>query len=110
NSSVLIKEVNLPRIILDFINLNNEVMQVVVRIIVALIIWQFTRYFALFFENLYKGKLSENVARKLRIESYDHIQNLTYEYHNNVDSGDLIQRVTSDIEITKDFVTHRLMD
>lgn len=110
NSSVLIKEVNLPRIILDFINQNNEIMQVVVRIIAALIIWQFTRYFALFFENLYKGKLSENVARKLRIESYDHIQNLTYEYHNNVDSGDLIQRVTSDIEVTKDFVTHRLMD
>lgn len=103
-------KVNLPKIILDFINNNVDILNVVLSVVIALILWQIMRYFFMYFENLFKGVLSENVGRKTRLKSYDHIQNLSYEYHNNVDSGDLIQRVTSDIELTKDFVSYRFMD
>ncbi|HHT55967.1 MAG TPA: ABC transporter ATP-binding protein, partial [Acholeplasma sp.] len=102
--------VNLPKIILDFINNNVDILNIVLSVAIALILWQIMRYFLMYFENLFKGLLSENVGRKIRLKSYNHIQNLSYEYHNNVDSGDLIQRVTSDIELTKDFVSYRFMD
>src|SRR5690554_6312312 len=102
--------VNLPKLILDFINNNIEILNIVLSVVIALILWQVMRYFFMYFENLFKGVLSENVGRKTRLKSCNHIQNLSYEYHNNVDSGDLIQRVTSDIELTKDFVSYRFMD
>src|SRR5690606_26463072 len=34
-----------------------------------------------------------------------HIQDLSYTYHNNVDTGDLIQRTTSDIDTVKGFLS-----
>lgn len=110
NGSVEGDPVNLPNIILNFINNNTDIINIVLSIVIALILWQAMRYIFLYFENLLKGVLSENVGRKTRLESYDHIQNLSYEYHNNVDSGDLIQRVTSDIDLTKEFLSYRLMD
>ncbi|VEU81046.1 ABC transporter ATP-binding protein [Haploplasma axanthum] len=102
--------VNLPNFILDFVDKNTEIINVVISIIIMMLVWQFVRYLTLYFESRAKGLLSENVAKKSRVNSYDHIQNLSYEYHNNADSGDLIQRVTSDIDTTTSFVSYRIMD
>ncbi|QWB96429.1 ABC transporter ATP-binding protein/permease [Mycoplasmatota bacterium] len=41
---------------------------------------------------------------------YAHIQSLDYKFHNNVDTGDLIQRVTTDIETVTNFLTKRMLD
>ena len=41
---------------------------------------------------------------------YEHIQSLEYKYHNNVDIGDLIQRVTSDIEMIGGFLSERVAE
>ena len=46
--------------------------------------------------------------KKMRNKLYDHIQSLDYTYHNNVDTGDLVQRVTSDIEAMSNFMSNRL--
>lgn len=103
-------EVNLPNYIIDFVNKYRDIIDVVLAIVLMLLIWQVIRYLFLFFENRLKGQLTENVAQNLRLSIYDHIQNLSYEYHNNVDSGDLIQRVTTDIDTTTTFVSMRVMD
>ncbi|MDY0277329.1 MAG: ABC transporter ATP-binding protein [Acholeplasma sp.] len=104
------EDINLPKFILDFVNQYTDIISVVVSIIVMLLIWQTLRYIFMYVENLTKGYLGENVGKNIRVHSYNHIQNLSYEYHNNVDSGDLIQRVTSDIESTTTFVSARIMD
>ncbi len=46
---------------------------------------------------------SENVIRRLRDYLYDHIQRLTFAYHDKTTTGDLIQRSTSDVETMRRF-------
>lgn len=61
-----------------------------------------------------KGKLSaeasENMARSMRVKLYNHIQNLPYKYHVNVESGDLIQRCTSDVETIRRFFANQMVE
>ena len=52
--------------------------------------------------------LKETISKNIRKQMYEHIQNLSYSYHNNVDTGDLIQRCTSDIETIKTFISAQL--
>lgn len=104
------KMVNLPKFMINIVEKNNEVINAIITIIILMLIWQLIRYVVLYFEAIIKGRFSENVGKNIRMKSYDHIQNLSYGYHNNVDSGDLIQRVTSDIDTTTNFVTYRIMD
>lgn len=61
-----------------------------------------------------KGRISaqaaENIARNLRLKLYDHIQNLPYGYYVNSESGDLIQRCTSDVETVRKFFAVELVE
>ena len=41
---------------------------------------------------------SENVAKRLRDRLYSHLQMLSYDYHVKAQTGDLIQRCTSDVD------------
>ncbi|WP_338026049.1 ABC transporter ATP-binding protein [Abyssisolibacter fermentans] len=54
-----------------------------------------------------KGKLSaqasESIAKNTREKLYDHLQNLSYDYHVKAETGDLIQRCTSDVETIRKF-------
>ncbi|MDR1687719.1 MAG: ABC transporter ATP-binding protein/permease [Clostridiales bacterium] len=47
---------------------------------------------------------SENVAKKLKDTLYMHIQKLPYNYHVKAQTGDLIQRCTSDVETVRNFL------
>ena len=46
----------------------------------------------------------------MRLRAYKHIQSLDYTFHNKADSGDLIQRVTSDIDTTTSFLAQRTLE
>jgi len=46
---------------------------------------------------------SENVIRRLRDYIYDHIQRLSFAYHDKTPTGDLIQRSTSDVDTLRRF-------
>ena len=52
----------------------------------------------MFVNGYVKGRLSEEISFDMQ-QMYNHIQDLPYSYHNNSDTGDLIQRCTSDIDI-----------
>ncbi len=49
------------------------------------------------------AKTSEGTIQRLRDYLYDHIQNLTFAYHAKTDTGDLIQRCTSDVDAIRRF-------
>ena len=53
---------------------------------------------------------SENTARSLRDRLYDHLQRLPYEYHVKAETGDLIQRCTSDLETIRKFLATQLVE
>ncbi len=47
---------------------------------------------------------SENIARRLRDFLFDHIQRLSFAYHGNTSTGELIERVTSDVDAFRRFI------
>jgi len=46
---------------------------------------------------------AEGVAQRLRNYLYDHIQRLTFSYHDRMQTGELIQRSTSDVDAVRRF-------
>lgn len=50
---------------------------------------------------------AENIARRLRNFLFDHIQRLTFSYHNKIPTGDLIERVTSDLDAVRRFFSEQ---
>ena len=61
-----------------------------------------------------KGKWSamaaESIAQRLRDRLYDHLQHLSYEYHVDAETGDLIQRCTSDVETIRQFLAVQFVE
>ncbi|MBL6965844.1 MAG: ABC transporter ATP-binding protein [Anaerolineales bacterium] len=49
------------------------------------------------------ARTSESLAQRLRNYIYDHIQRLTFTYHDQTKTGELIQRSTSDIDAVRRF-------
>jgi len=47
---------------------------------------------------------AEEFARRLREKLYDHIQRLPYSWHSKVQTGDIIQRCTSDVDTVRRFI------
>lgn len=100
-----INEVNLPRFLINYFEEASQVMDVVIRIALALLVLQIFRFSFRLIEMWLKGLIKEKLSEKLRIDLYSHIQTLSYGYHNKADSGDMIQRVTSDVDTTTNFLT-----
>jgi ATP-binding cassette subfamily B protein len=46
---------------------------------------------------------AENITRRLRNFLFDHIQRLSFAYHSTTPTGDLIERVTSDVDSVRTF-------
>ncbi len=53
---------------------------------------------------------SDGIARRLKDELYDHLNHLPARYHDRADTGDLVQRCTSDVETTRLFLASQVMD
>jgi ATP-binding cassette subfamily B protein len=47
------------------------------------------------------AKVSEKAALRIRNFLYDHIQRLTFTYHDNMQTGELLQRATSDVDTVR---------
>lgn len=64
----------------------------------------------LYFKNTLSSKAAENIAEGIKNNLYDHIQKLPYEYHVKADTGELIQRCTSDVDTIRRFLSVQLME
>jgi len=69
-----------------------------------------TRGIFLFLRGKLSSQAAENIARNMREKLYDHIQNLPYGYHVKAESGDLIQRCTSDVDTIRRFFANQMVD
>ncbi|NIS81418.1 MAG: ATP-binding cassette domain-containing protein [Anaerolineales bacterium] len=49
------------------------------------------------------ARTAESIARRLRNFIFDHVQRLSFTYHDQTSTGDLIQRSTSDVEAIRRF-------
>ena len=64
----------------------------------------------LYYKSSLSSKASENIAMRMRNKLYDHIQRLPYEYHVKAETGELIQKCTSDVETIRKFLAIQLVE
>lgn len=64
----------------------------------------------LFFKGKLAARASEGAVKRLRNFLFNHIQRLSFSYHDRTDSGNLIERVTSDVDILRKFYSERSVD
>ena len=57
---------------------------------------------------VYNTKASETLVKSMRDQLFSHIQHLPFSWHMKNRTGDIIQRCTSDIETTKNFLSQQL--
>jgi ATP-binding cassette subfamily B protein len=55
------------------------------------------------------AQTAEGVAQRLRNYMYDHIQRLTFSYHDRMQTGELIQRSTSDVDAVRRFFSDQAL-
>ncbi len=55
------------------------------------------------------SKTGEGIARYLRNYLYDHLQRLTFSYHDRMPTGELIQRVTSDVDAIRRLLAEQMI-
>ena len=63
-----------------------------------------------YYSQVFAAKGSESFVKGMRDQLYDHIQKLPYSWHVKNQTGDIIQRCTSDVDVVRNFVTNQLME
>ena len=77
--------------------------------IVLVVITTFRGFF-MFLRGRLASQASENIAKNIRDRIYNHIQHLPYSYHKGADTGDLMQRCTSDVETIRRFLGVQMVE
>lgn len=65
---------------------------------------------ALFLNRAYTAKSGENFTKNLRDALFSHVQRLPVKWHDKHQTGDIIQRCTSDVEVIRNFVLTQLSE
>jgi ATP-binding cassette subfamily B protein len=58
----------------------------------------------------FAAQASDGIARRLKDRLYDHLQHLPSSYHDRAETGDLIQRCTSDVETLRMALSTQVVD
>lgn len=77
--------------------------------VVIVVITTFAGVFS-FLQGRLAAVASENMARNLRERLYDHLQHLSFDYHVKAETGDLVQRCTSDVETVRRFMSIQFVE
>lgn len=70
----------------------------------------FVRGIFLFLKGKLAAEASEAIALKLRDDLFGHLQELSYDYHVSAETGDLIQRCTSDVDRIRRFLGAQMVE
>jgi ATP-binding cassette subfamily B protein len=63
-----------------------------------------------FVRGKWSAEASEGIVRHLRHELYSHLERLPSAYHDRADTGDLVQRCSSDVETVRVFLAAQVME
>jgi len=101
-------ELKLPRILLDFVNQIGGIELLRSSLVICALLALLLAVLSGVFTYLYRycmARASEGTIRKMRNRLYEHIQKLPYSWHVKNQTGDIVQRCTSDVETVKNFLS-----
>lgn len=62
------------------------------------------------FSRTFTAKGAEGFTKRIREQLFSHIQKLPYNWHVKNQTGDVIQRCTSDVEVVRNFVSGQMLE
>ncbi|MDD3123048.1 MAG: ABC transporter ATP-binding protein [Candidatus Izemoplasmatales bacterium] len=71
---------------------------------------EFVRAIFIFLRRTVTAVFAEKVGYRLRNNLYVQLENLGYKFHSHVETGDLIQRCTTDVESYKNFISNQIIE
>lgn len=105
------KEGDFPAFVMDAVNsiggfeyLGRHLWIMAIAILVVAVVQVVSQYTF----RVYNTKASETLVKSMRDQLFSHIQHLPFSWHMKNRTGDIIQRCTSDIETTKNFLSEQL--
>ncbi|OPX42623.1 putative multidrug resistance ABC transporter ATP-binding/permease protein YheI [Ruminiclostridium hungatei] len=101
-------ELKLPKILLDFVNQIGGIELLRSSLVICAFLALLLAVLSGVFTYLYRycmARASEGTIRKMRNRLYEHIQKFPYSWHVKNQTGDIVQRCTSDVETVKNFLS-----
>lgn len=100
------KENTLPKFLIEFFQSYSGIKAAGV-VAITLIVFQTLRAAMMFLSRYVKSIFAENISKDIRISLFKHVQDLKISRHNNLDTGDMIQRSTSDVDTIRQFLSEQ---
>jgi len=76
----------------------------------AVVVLTLGRSFFSFLHGIWAARSGESAAKNIRDRLYGHLQNLPFSYHVKAETGDLIQRCTTDVEHIRRFLALQFVE
>lgn len=111
--SIISEEVVKSTIVINFINFfggRNYIRENIWICALAIIILAIITCICDYLGRTSNAKASEKLMKNIRNSLYEHIQKLPYSWHIKNQTGDTIQRSTSDVEMVRNFISSQLME
>jgi ATP-binding cassette subfamily B protein len=77
---------------------------------ILILVVSLLRAFFLFLKGLASAVASERIAQRMKDQIMRHLQNVKFEFFSSHDTGDLIQRTTSDVETVRRFLSVQVVE
>jgi ATP-binding cassette, subfamily B, bacterial len=81
-----------------------------VLVVLALVAARALSGYLLYLRGRWSAVAAESIARRLRETLYDHLQRLPARYHDKAETGDLVQRCTSDVDTIRMFLGTQVVE
>ena len=98
-----IQDSKLPNFIAKYL-VGETIQDQLLRVALAYAGFTLFRVIIMFFRRMVNAYFTENVAYKMRNSLYSKLQNLSFNYHSHAETGDLIQRCTTDVDMYRTFI------
>jgi ATP-binding cassette subfamily B protein len=89
--------------LVDRVLTRSDMLQVLPLVAAGFIALALTEGAFTYWSGRFAAQTAEGIALKIRNYLYDHIQRMTFAFHDKTPTGDLIQRATSDVEAVRKF-------
>jgi ATP-binding cassette subfamily B protein len=74
------------------------------------VLFTFIRVAIMFGRRVLNAYFTENISYNMRNTLYKKLQDLSFTYHNHAETGDIIQRCTTDVETYRNFIGEQLIE
>jgi len=99
----------LPPFIYNLINHGDKINKLIFAAL-GIVLVDFFRSAAIFARRSLTAYFSEHVSYSLRNRLYRQLQNMSFGFHAHAETGDLIQRCTTDVETYKNFISDQIIE